>query len=62
MGLFRPKTKCGDRWITRRREIEPQLVQKFRSLVIHSAWLDREAMAPERLGKKVVGQGVIWLL
>ena len=47
MGLFRPKTKCGNRWITRRREIERQLVQKFRSLVIHSAWLDRAAMAPE---------------
>ena len=61
MGLFRPKTKCGNRWITRRREIEPLLV-KFRSLVIHSAWLDRAAMAPERLGKKVVGQRVMWLL
>ena len=62
MGLFRPKTKCGNRWITRRREIERQLVQKFRSLVIHSAWLDRAAMAPERVDKKVVGQGVMWLL
>ena len=42
MGLFRPKTKCGDRWITRRREIERQLVQKFRSLVIHSlGWTEQ---------------------
>ena len=26
------------------------------------AWLDRAAMAPERVDKKVVGQGVLWLL